>query len=162
MSLMHPRVDSGSTFKYPDDGLLPLRGIMSEDRMLRPDMLDGNGEPCLLVIKNGHATGVTVGRATGIFSYVHCRGAGHGGQTTGREWAVFGYDGKAQAPFSAKGDSGSAIVNGSGEMGGMLTGGTGREGGDVPEIAYATPMFWLWPRIKKQFPGAHLYPTTMA
>lgn len=38
--------------------------------MHNPDMLDENGEFSLFVIKSGISTGVTIGRATGIFSYV--------------------------------------------------------------------------------------------
>ena len=64
---MYPRDDGKPTFKYPDDRLLPLRDMITEERMRDPDMLDHDHEACLLVIKNGSATGVTIGRATGIF-----------------------------------------------------------------------------------------------
>lgn len=33
-------------------------------------MLDANGEECIIVVKNGATTGVTLGRATGIESFV--------------------------------------------------------------------------------------------
>jgi hypothetical protein len=67
---MYPRDDGKTTFKYPDDRLLPLRDIITEKRMREPDMLIHDNEACLLVIKNGNATDVTIGRATGIFSLV--------------------------------------------------------------------------------------------
>src|SRR6266511_3734887 len=44
-------------FKYPRGGLM-------EGELRRPTMLDANGEECLIVVKNGISTGVTLGRAT--------------------------------------------------------------------------------------------------
>jgi hypothetical protein len=152
---MYPCVDGKGVFKYPDDCLLPLRDMITEERMCETDMLDHDKEACLLVIKNGNATNVTIGRATGIFSFV-CD------DDTGQElmeWAICNYD-KNSGVSSAPGDSGSIIVDGLGRIGGLLTGGTGRA--ETSDVTYATPMWWLWPRIKQHFPNAHLYPTTMA
>ena len=63
---MYSHDDARITFKYPLDHLLPLYGMISEELMHKPDMFDSNNEPCLLVIKNGASTGVTIGRVTGI------------------------------------------------------------------------------------------------
>jgi hypothetical protein len=150
---MYPRDDGPTTFKYPADRLLPLRDMITEERMRRPDMLDHDNEPCLLVIKNGGTTGVTIGCATGIFSFVRDSETGQ----ESMEWAIFNYDNESGV-FSAPGDSGSIIVDGLGRIGGMLTGGTNK-GTDGTDVTYATPMWWLWPRIKHHFPTAHLYPT---
>ena len=62
-------------FKYPVDCLFTLQDVVEEDELRRPTMLDANGERCLLVIKNGNCTGVTIGRATGpgIFRERHSR-----------------------------------------------------------------------------------------
>jgi hypothetical protein len=109
----------------------------------------------LFVIKNGNATGVTIGRATGIFSFVRSNLSSQGS----KEWAIYNYDNKSGV-FSARGDSGSIIVDRLGRIGGLLTGGAGKT--ETSDVTYATPMFWLWPRIKQHFPNAHLYPTTMA
>lgn len=123
--------------------------------MRKPDMLDHDGEPCLLVIKNGNTTGVTIGRATGIFSYVR-KYFSNSTQQTSMEWAILPYDNESGA-FSARGDSGSIIVDGSGRVGGILTGGAGKTGSS--DITYATPFFWLFPRIQRNgFPNAHLHP----
>jgi len=67
-------VDTTSEFVYPIDGLL-TQDVAEEDELRRPTMLDANGERCLLVIKNGNCTGVTIGRATGpgIFRERHSR-----------------------------------------------------------------------------------------
>lgn len=152
---MCPQFGTASSFKYPDDRLLPLQDLISEDLMRKPDMLDHNGESCLLVIKNGSATGVTIGRATGIFSYVR-KYFGNNTHQTSMEWAILPYDNKSGA-FAAPGDSGSIIADGLGRVGGILTGGAGKTASS--DIIYATPFFWLLPRIKQNgFPHAHLYP----
>ncbi|KAH8108684.1 hypothetical protein DFH11DRAFT_1862160 [Phellopilus nigrolimitatus] len=152
---MYPRDDGKTSFKYPGNRLLQLRDMITEERMRDPDMLDHNNEACLLVIKNGNATDVTIGRATGIFSFVRDDETGQ----ESMEWAIYNYDNKSGV-FSAPGDCGSIIVDGLGRIGGLLTGGTGKT--ETSDVTYATPMWWLWPRIKQHFPNAHLYPTTMA
>lgn len=151
---MYPRDDGKATFRYPVDRLLPLLDMITKERMCEPDMLDTNNEACMLVIKNGSATDVTIGRATGIFSFVRDDETGQ----ESMEWAIYNYDHKSSV-FSAPGDSGSIIVDGLGRIGGLLTGGTGKT--EAFDVTYATPMWWLWPRIRLHFPNAHLYPTTM-
>jgi hypothetical protein len=151
---MHPRNDAKKVFEYPLNGLLPLRGTISKKRMRKPDMRDHNGEACLLVIKNGCRTGVTIGRATGIHSYVRDDET----RQVAKAWAIYNYD--KTSVFSDTGNSGSIIVDGLGRVGGILTGGTGlRESADV---TYATPMWWLWDHIRKQSPHAHIDPTVGA
>lgn len=151
---MYPRDDGRTTFKYPSDRLLPLHGLISEELMRAPDMLDHDNEACLLVIKNGNATGVTIGRATGIESFVRDEDTGE----VSMEWAVYNYDSKSGV-FSAPGDSGSMVADGLGRMGGILTGGAGKT--ESSDVSYVTPMCWVWPRVKAEFPHAHLYPTTI-
>ena len=151
---MYPHNDSKTTFKYPDDHLLPLRDMLTKHDMYKPDMLDHDNEACLLVIKNGNATDVTIGRATGIFSFVRDNKTNQ----ESIEWAIYNYDSKSDV-FSAPGDSGSIIVDGLGRIGGLLTSDTGKT--ETSDVTYATPMWWLWPHIKKHFPKAHLYPTAI-
>ena len=78
---------------------------------------------CLVVIKNGSATGVTIGRANSVMSYVR-ESLDDGSYQTSKEWAILPYDTKSGA-FSAPGDSGAVIVDGYGRVGGLLTGGSG-------------------------------------
>ena len=152
---MFPRTDATMTFKYPCDRILELQDIMQEDQMHNPDMLDHNGEPCLLVIKNGNTTGLTIGRATGIFSFVREYFL-NGTHQTSMEWAILPYDNKSGV-FAAPGDSGSIIADAHGRIGGLLTGGAGNM--ESSDITYATPFFWLLQCIKNNgFPDAHLYP----
>ncbi|KIM91538.1 hypothetical protein PILCRDRAFT_707 [Piloderma croceum F 1598] len=133
---MYPCIDTTLSFKYPDDRLLPLRDLILEDFMCKPDMLDHDGESCLLVIKNSNATGVTIGHTT--------------------KWAILPYNNKSGA-FSACGDLGSIITDGLGHIGSILTSGAGKTVSS--DITYTTPFFWLLPCIKQnRFPHAHPYP----
>lgn len=123
--------------------------------MHNPNMPDHDGEPCLLVIKNGSTTGVTIGRVTGIFYFVR-EYFNNGTHQTSMVWTILPYDHKSGV-FSAPGDSGSIIADGRGRIGGLLTGGAGKT--ESSDVTYATPFFWLLLRIKDNgFPDAHLYP----
>lgn len=112
---MYPRNDCKISFKYPLDHLLLLHGMISEELISKPEALDSTGDRCILVIKNGTSTGVTIGRATGIQSFVRDDDTGE----ISREWAIYNYDSKSGV-FSAPGDSGSIVVGGLGRIGGML------------------------------------------
>jgi len=151
-----PRGDAGWKFKYPKDRLLPLAGNITDERMRRPDMFDGNKEPCLLVVKNGGATGTTLGRANGIFSITREYPRITSADDTSFEWAIVNYDSKSEV-FSAPGDSGAIIADIQGRIGGMLTGGSGNT--VTSDITYATPWWWLITRIRdadKGFPKVYV------
>ena len=152
---MHPHPQGGSSFKYPVGGLLQVKGVVKEDEISKPNQLDANGEACLIVIKNGKTTGATIGRATGIESFVREYGD-HGISGTSMEVAVYPLSHKDGA-FSAPGDSGSIVVTGQGSIVGMLTGRAGAT--ESTDVTYLTPYFWLEERIKQAFPKSYLYPT---
>ncbi|RDX51398.1 hypothetical protein OH76DRAFT_1454946 [Lentinus brumalis] len=116
---------------HPYDRLFKLRGHLTEDDMRHPNMLDKHGEECLIVVKNFSGSGVTVGQAIGVFSYVR------------EEWAILPYDHKRHlGAFSAAGDSGSVIADGRGRFGGLLTGAAGAVTNRSDfDITYATPSF---------------------
>jgi hypothetical protein len=150
----YPRGDANWNFKYPKDRLLPLGETISNELMRNPDMWDKDGEPCLLVVKNGNATGTTIGRANGVFSVVRDYFHDMSINQTSMEWGILNYDSKSEV-FSEPGDSGSAIANIRGRIGGMLTGGSGNT--KSSNMTYATPFWWLLERIRaKGFPNAHL------
>ncbi|KIM51804.1 hypothetical protein SCLCIDRAFT_12023 [Scleroderma citrinum Foug A] len=46
ISQMYPNLLANATFKYPSNRLLPLQGVIGEDKLCRPQMLDANNEPC--------------------------------------------------------------------------------------------------------------------
>ena len=67
--MMYPNAKNDTSFKYSPGRQLKLEGIIPEEEMRHPTMLDADGESFLTVIHNGSASGVTIGRATGIASY---------------------------------------------------------------------------------------------
>lgn len=150
---MHPHPEGRSSFKYPVGGLLQVKGILKEEEIRQPTLLDANGEECLIVIKNSRSTGVTIGRGTGIESFV--REYHHGIKSTSMAIAIYPYSHKDGA-FSAPGDSGSIVVDGLGRIVGLLTGGSGTA--DCTDVTYVVPYFWVEEQIKKAFPDSYLYP----
>ena len=142
--LMFPNPTNRHNFKYPTNRLFKVRGIVPDEEMRHPTILDQNGEPCLIVMKRGKTTGLTVGRANPISSYVR-NYYGNGDTQTSKEWAIFPYDNKS-GPFSAKGDSGSGIVDCFGRLGGLLTGGDGVS--ESSDVTYATPISFILDSLK--------------
>ncbi|THU84852.1 hypothetical protein K435DRAFT_397583 [Dendrothele bispora CBS 962.96] len=140
-NMMCPNPQSRHSFTYPYDHILRIKGTIPEDEMRHPTAFDQNGEPCFMVIKRGNATGLTVGRATNIFSYVRYYNDGMRSNEPSKEWTILPFDSKS-GPFSDKGDSGSVIVDGRGRMGGLLIGGTGKNT-QFLDLTYATPIGFL-------------------
>ena len=153
--MMNPNPDNTTYFEYPSDRLLRLKDTIPDSQMRRPTFLDKNGDPCLIVIKDGAKTGVTIGHANGIESLT--RKDFHGGVGGDSwEWAIVAYSTKFTEPFSAPGDSGAVVVDGIGRIGGLITGG-GRGVKDSLDVTYATPINFLLERIKANgYPDAHL------
>lgn len=133
--LMYPHPANRHSFKFPTNRLLNVQGTISIDEMCNPTMLDENGDPCLIVLKRGNTTGLTLGRANNILSFV--RNYFDGILQTSTEWPIYPYNSKSGA-FSDKGDSGAAVIDCCGRLGGLLTGGNGIT--DSGDITYATPI----------------------
>jgi hypothetical protein len=146
-AMMHPNIHDPPSFIYPADRLLKFTGTIPDEEMLRP----AANEACIMVIKSGNATGLTIGRANDICSYA--RIYPHPGVS--REWAILPFDTKS-GPFSDVGDSGSVVVDGQGRIGGLLTGGAGAAAS--LDITYATPVTFLLRRLKENGFSANLYP----
>ncbi|KAJ3479860.1 hypothetical protein NLI96_g8767 [Meripilus lineatus] len=119
----------------------------------KPTNIDVNGKKCLLVIKNGLATGTTIGRASGMESFTSVY-TQRGHKKTSIELAVLHY-GRRTGPFSAPGDSGSIVLTRDGGILGMITGGAGNTYGT--DVTYLTPYWYIEEEIKKVFPDCHLY-----
>jgi hypothetical protein len=134
------------SFRYPTGRLLKLRGTIPDTEMRRPTARDQNGDPYLVVMKRGNSTGLTVGRANEIFSYVrNYYNDDLDTPETSKEWGILQFDSKSGA-FLAEGDSGSVIVDGLGRIGGLLTSGAGAT--PVLDISYATAISFLLNRMK--------------
>ena len=121
--------------RYPFDRLLPLQDIMKDDELRLPTMLDWNDARCLLVVKNGASTGVTIGRASGMRSFV-------------REYFVLRAGGFWVDHRRSDGTYRRYAERRSGP-------------GRRPRRDIPTPFYWLFDEcIKKQFPEACLYQPT--
>ncbi|KAF5387096.1 hypothetical protein D9615_001610 [Tricholomella constricta] len=152
---MHPHREGHSNFEYPRGGLLQVKDVMKDDEIRKPQQLDANGEKCLIVVKNGKATGTTIGRLSGMESFVR-RQPEHGIKKTSIEIAIYSYSHKDGA-FSAPGDSGAIVVDSKGRIVGMIVAGAGAM--EENDVTYLTPYWWIEEQIKKVFPDCFLYET---
>ncbi|KAF5357685.1 hypothetical protein D9758_007489 [Tetrapyrgos nigripes] len=152
---MNPHPQGQSRFRYPTDGMLQIKSIVKDNEIRHSMELDSNGENCFLVVKNGASTGVTIGRATGIKSFVR-HNNDYGIEKTSIEIAVYSYN-KKDGAFSAPGDSGSIVVDGEGRIVGLLTAGASRTSTESTDVSYLTPYWWIEEQIKKEFPESYLY-----
>ena len=142
--MMRGHHENPAAFDFPADRLFRINGTIPDNELRRPNTVDHNREPCIMVIKRGLKSGLTVGRANNIISYTR-KYFEDVPPKDSKEWSIFGYD-KSRA-FSAKGDSGSAIVDGEGRIGGLLTGGAGTE--TSLDITYATPISFIMNQIRR-------------
>ena len=105
------------------------------------------------VIKNGLATGTTVGWVNGLKSlvpyYDHCDL-----EFTALETTIVPYGGRGA--FSDKGDSGATTLDRKGRIVAMITGGGCVN--DKTDVTFGTAWYELEPHIKKTLPGCFLYP----
>lgn len=118
-------------------------------------MLDANGDPCLVVFKNGAMTGTTFGRANNVSSYTRNYFASQYQES--REWPVIPTD-KNSGAFSTKGDSGSCVADVFSRVGGILIGGSGAT--ESSDVTYVTPISFIMKVLHntKSFEHAHLNP----
>ena len=160
---MFPNFDDREGDLYPTDGKLAIRGVVPLDEILHPKHLDANGDPAMMVVKNGTATGTTTGWVSGLKSLV--RYYKHTDvQFTSRELTVVPYDnGPGRGPFSGDGDSGSIIVERGGRAVALLTAGGGTTEDifsgviGTTDVTFATPYCELERRMQEVFPGIRLY-----
>jgi hypothetical protein len=122
--------------------------------MSKPKTYDQNNDQCIIVLKRGKATGLTIGRANTIKSF--SRNYFGYGQVS-KEWSILPFNHKSGA-FSEQGDSGSIIVDGIGRIGGLLTGGSKRQKKESADVTYATPIGTVLDAIHKNEHLTKAYP----
>lgn len=151
-SHMNPNACHPRTFVYPAKRLLKVSGVIPVEELRHPGQLDKENNKCIIVLKNGVASGTTIGFADGLFSYTRHSYFGDI-HIISKEWAIVGRDG----PFSIPGDSGSVIVDGSGRFGGLLTGGCrgSRYHPNALDITYATPICFVLACLQEYGFDAH-------
>ena len=151
---MYPQSGGRLTFEYPCNRQFRINGIATRELLANPDLHDSENQPCLIVLKDGCTTDLTIGRYAGLESFL-CDKDG----VESIELGIYNYNRKAGV-FSAKGDSGSLIFDGLGRMVGLLHSGMSRGGSTSAHVTYATPAWWLIDRIKAKYPHADFNRTT--
>ena len=136
-SLTYERDDVPSDFKYPDDGLLALKGVLTAEQVNNPTNLNLQGNCIRRVLKRGFTTNTTVGTLTRFMSFV--RRYFPSGNQESLEVAILSHE-QELGSFSKGGDSGSLVVSTMGEFIALLTGGA-YSGTDSSDITYATLLF---------------------
>ncbi|KAI6031233.1 hypothetical protein PISMIDRAFT_6659 [Pisolithus microcarpus 441] len=145
---MYPCYGSRTAFKYPKDRLLRINGVVQQELLKESVAYDGDGKPCYVVLKDGSATDLTVGRYGGMESFIGDDGV------ESIEIGIYSYS-KTSGPFVAKGDSGSLIFDGSGRMVGLLHSARSGYFSSAAMVTYATPAWWLIRRIMEKYPHAN-------
>ncbi|KAF8259413.1 hypothetical protein EI94DRAFT_1751656 [Lactarius quietus] len=132
--MFYPQSGGRTAFKFSANRQLRINGCVTRELLAVPDCFDSSGEPCLIVMKDGSTTDLTVGRYAGLEAYL-CDDLG----VESTELAIYNFD-KQSGPFSAKGDSGSLIFDGEGRMVGILH--SRMPKGGENHVTYATPAWW--------------------
>ena len=133
-----------------------MRGCVPANLLASPDSVDGNGEPCLIVMKDGNATDLTVGCLTGTEANTYDELG-----IESIELTIYNYN-KDSGPFSIKGDSGSLIFPGDGCMVGLLHPRTLK--GNICFLSYVTNAalaWWVLEKMKEQYPYADFWRETV-
>ena len=151
--MMHPNSKNSHNFEFPFNRLLKLSGTVKEDEMRKPKMYDQNGNACIMVLKCGKTTGLTVGHATTFVSYTR-KYLSNNDTALSKELTILPFDHSSGA-FSAKGDSGSVVVDGVGRVVGILTSGGGSA--DSIDLTYITPISFVIEIIHRYKPLANAY-----
>ncbi|KAG8752416.1 hypothetical protein FRC11_008374 [Ceratobasidium sp. 423] len=142
----YPHSNGRTVFKFPANRQLRINGFVTRELLANPDTFDSNGEPCIVVMKDGNTSDLTVGRYAGLEAYT-CDELG----VESVELVIYNYN-KQSGPFSTKGDSGSLVFDGQGKMVGILHSGLAKGGNS--HVTYATPAWWAIEQIKAQYPHA--------
>ena len=144
--MFYPESGGRTKFQFPVFRQLRINGCLTRELLAAPDCFDNNGNPCLIVMKDGNATDLTVGRYAGLEVYL-CDDLG----AESVELAIYNYS-MQSGSFSDKGDSGSLIFDGEGHMVGILH--SGMLNGKSNHVTFATPAWWAIEQLKLKYPHA--------
>ncbi|EKM48129.1 uncharacterized protein PHACADRAFT_189249 [Phanerochaete carnosa HHB-10118-sp] len=68
--VFYPQSGGRTVFKFPANRQLRINGCVTLELLAVPDCFDSNGKPCLIVMKDGNTTDLTVGRYAGLEAYL--------------------------------------------------------------------------------------------
>ena len=153
---MYPHPANPPSFEYPGDRLHKFCGTIPDREMWKPDAgtQDHGNDPVIMVMKCGHASGLTVGRLNTIRSFTRYYFKDEPGEMS-KEVTVLPRNSKSGA-FSQGGDSGSGVVDGKGRLAGLLTGGAGAT--PVSDCTYITSANFLRKRMLRHDLEANFSP----
>ncbi|KAH9063587.1 hypothetical protein EDB87DRAFT_1777302 [Lactarius vividus] len=114
-----------AVFKFPTNRQLRIDGCVTRELLAVPNCFDGNGEPCLVVMKGGNATDLTVGRYAGLEAYL-CDDLG-----------------VESIELASKTTISRSMV-------GILH--SGMPKGGTNHVTYATPVWWAIEQLKPKYP----------
>ncbi len=122
---MYQHPSNPHSFNYPGNRLLKFYNTIPDEETWKPSegVVDHNNDPCIMVMKRGYASDLTIGCLNSIRSFTRFYFKGQPGQMS-KAVAILPRNSNSGA-FSKPGDSGSAVVDGKGRLAGLLTGGSG-------------------------------------
>ncbi|KAH7882227.1 hypothetical protein F5I97DRAFT_1990402 [Phlebopus sp. FC_14] len=155
--MFYPVAGGPTTLKYPEERKLKITGCATKDDLANPAEFDNEGQRCLKVGKDGNTTDLTVGRYSGLESFVQ-----NPVGVESRELAIYNSGHKAIEVFSAKGDSGSLVWHmkegDKAYIVGQLHSGYNKGGSTSNHVTYCTPGWWLLAQTKKKYKHAVFFP----
>lgn len=138
---------------------IDFSGTISDGEMWEPSLKtrDQDNNPCIMVIKSGNTSDLTIGRLNTIRSCCRVYFEGQPGQVS-KEVSVLprNSENSELCASSEPGDSGSAVVDDKGRLAGLLTGGAGDT--SIFDCTYLTSINFLPKRILEYGLKANLYP----
>ncbi|KAF8129235.1 hypothetical protein EV363DRAFT_1169106, partial [Boletus edulis] len=156
--MFYPLGSGQTTFKFPVGRKLYIEGCTTKEELANPAEFDSEGQPCLIVGKDGNTTDLTIGRYAGLESFTRNEVG-----IESVELGIYNSGVKGAEVFSAKGDSGSLVwhtKNGKARIVGQLHSGQHKGGSTSNHVTYCTPGWYLLMQIKKKFKYADFYRTT--
>ncbi|KAG5651233.1 hypothetical protein H0H81_009383 [Sphagnurus paluster] len=102
MKLFYPM--GGPTFNFPTGRKLRIAGCATKEDLTNPTEIDREGQPCLIVGKDGNTTDITTGHYAGLVLFTLNEAS-----TESVELGIYNWGIKHANVFSAEGDSGSLV-----------------------------------------------------
>ncbi|KAG8681505.1 hypothetical protein FRC11_001033, partial [Ceratobasidium sp. 423] len=150
--------DIPTTFKFPDNRKLWIKGYTMKEDLTNPTQADSKGQHYLVVSKDGNSTDLTFRHYARLVSFT-LNEVG----IESIELSIYNSSFKGTKPFSAKGDLGSLVwcmKNGKAFIIGQLHSGHNKGGLTSNHVSYCTPSWYLLEQIKKKFKHADFYHKT--
>ncbi|KAG5640814.1 hypothetical protein DXG03_006946 [Asterophora parasitica] len=144
-SIFYPNVADASAFKYPSNHLFKVDGWLTAAQLANPHFLDERGNPGYVAAKFGQKTDLTFAQYSELEAYT-CN------DLEGSSWECAFFNLAGHQNFSAKGDSGAAIVNAEGKLIAFLH--SGMPWGLSSHVTFGTPAHFVIDQIKTRYPNA--------